>query len=59
MQENFNTLYSDVKHLCNKVGVTNTEESNLLERNSNEENIVFAKISQRLHDLQSGISSCK
>ena len=59
MRQRVNTLYSDAKEVCDQLGATNLLESTFVERLSNMEHIVHTKISQRLQDLQAGISSCK
>ena len=58
MREIVNIIYSNVKYVCDKVGVINLVERTLAERLSNIKHIVYMNISQRFQDLQSRVCSC-
>ena len=57
MREKVNIIYSDVKEVCDQVGVKNSGESTLAEKLSNMEHISHTNIYQRLQDIQAGVSS--
>ena len=58
MREIVNIIYSNVKYVCDKVGVINLVERTLAERLSNIKHIVYMNISHRFQDLQSRVCSC-